>query len=161
MTEDTKPKKEKNPKTGCKITLTKEASDKLSLWLNHVDADLKGVKLNRSTLTSWFIAQAPDVLNSSQTEKLVSDFRSEVARAKWISREIERLHIAGETVTIEEFLKSKLGGTNNASVRPRKQSKRKQNTKDTASENEADTKIDGSTHDHSDKPIYGTSEGGF
>jgi hypothetical protein len=103
-----------------RVTLDPVAVTRLDCWLNEIQSQLKGVRISRSDLVSFLIAQHSTALNSREIELLKNIHFDEAAFAEWALKEFRRAKDKGENPSLADILKPVFPA---ASPRPRKAKK--------------------------------------
>ena len=97
-------------KSNDRVTLGKNESEKVELWLKQIDGATKGfLCLNKSDMINFLIREHRDDLSSQEHKRLKSDNYNPIKHLNWLAPLIKQALAKGDTVRVAE-LQSELRG---------------------------------------------------
>ncbi len=116
--EDNKPKRPRaqHPE---RITLTTEALNRVSFWLEQVAPHMKGSSVTRSQLVSWALCNRDNGLSESEVSKLVNAFFDPVKAVLWAVESLKGRRKAGEEIDLQNFMSEVLATNKKPVVKKR------------------------------------------
>lgn len=89
-----------------RISLSPASLAKLSLWIDQVHSQIRGVKLTRSQVVEWLIGSHEERLSANEIKKLEREHFDELKFAEWALRELKAARARGESISLSDLIAS-------------------------------------------------------
>ena len=104
-------KKAKRNQDSNRLTLTRKAQEKASLWLSQIDDKFNGMlSLKRNDLINTIIEELDERLSVGFLEKIKSEKLTDIEKAKWIYEKILTAQKEGLETSLDELIKTAQDG---------------------------------------------------
>ena len=79
------------------IALSEASSEKITNWIDQVQAKKKGVRITRKDFLNWRLEEDPDVLSSKDVNALIERFYDEESLLRQLLRDVKKAKKNGQT----------------------------------------------------------------
>ena len=90
----------------CRIVLTGEGSDRVNRWMNQLQQQFHGLRMNRNELVEWLILAQPLDLSLEEIREIGGKYYDELDLANWALRQLKEARSKGQNISLENILKS-------------------------------------------------------
>lgn len=86
------------------IAISEASSQKITNWIEQVQARKKGVRITRKDFLNWRLEEYPDVLSSKDLNALIERFYDEESLLRQLLRDVKKAKKNGQTEPMLELM---------------------------------------------------------
>lgn len=86
------------------IALSEASSQKITNWIEQVQARKKGVRITRKDFLNWRLEEYPDVLSGKDVNALIERFYDEESLLRQLLRDVKKAKKNGQTEPMLELM---------------------------------------------------------